>query len=60
MKAKANEHKIPIRPDPPLARTLFAVVEIGEQIREEHYAAVAAALRFATQMRKKQTSKVYD
>ena len=60
MKAKAAEHKIPVRPDAPLARTLFAVVEIGEQIREEHYAAVAAALRFATQMRKKQAKKIYD
>lgn len=60
MKAKAAEHKIPVRPDAPLARTLFAVVEIGEQIREEHYAAVAAALRFAAQMRKKQAQKIYD
>ncbi len=60
MKAKAAEHNVPIRADAPLARTLFAVVEIGEQIREEHYAAVAAALRFATQMRKKQAQKVYD
>lgn len=60
MKAKASEHKIPVRPDAPLARTLFAVVEIGEQIREEHYAAVVAALRFANQMRKKQAQKVYD
>ena len=60
MKAKAFEYKIPVRPDAPLARTLFAAVDIGEEIRPEHYAAVAAALRFATQMRKKQAQKVYD
>lgn len=60
IKSKAKESKIPVRPDPPLARTLYAVVEIGEEIREEHYAAVAAALRFAAQMRKKQKQKVYS
>jgi len=60
MKAKAKECNVPIKPDAPLARTLFAVVDIGQEIREEHYAAVAAALRFATQMRKKHKQKIYD
>lgn len=60
MKAKAAECKVPVRADAPLARTLFAVVEIGDEIREEHYAAVAAALRFAAQMRKKEKNKAYS
>jgi len=59
MKAKAKESDVPVKPDAPLARTLFAVVEIGEEIRPEHYAAVAAALRFATQMRKKKKQSIY-
>ena len=53
IRTKAQDYKVPVRPDPPLARTLFATVEIGEEIREEHYAAVAAAIRFADAVRKK-------
>ncbi|MCC0062958.1 MAG: flagellar biosynthesis protein FlhB [Defluviimonas sp.] len=44
---------VPIRSDPPTARALFAEVEIGREIRPEHYAAVAAAIRFAEAMRQK-------
>ncbi|TCO73369.1 EscU/YscU/HrcU family type III secretion system export apparatus switch protein [Rhodovulum euryhalinum] len=42
---------VPMRRDPPTARALFATVEIGEEIRPEHYRAVAAAIRFAEDMR---------
>jgi flagellar biosynthetic protein FlhB len=49
----AAEAGVPVRRDPPTARALFAVVEIGEEIRIEHYKAVAAAIRFAEEMRKK-------
>jgi flagellar biosynthetic protein FlhB len=49
----AAEAGVPVRRDPPTARALFAVVEIGEEIRIEHYKAVAAAIRFAGEMRKK-------
>lgn len=44
---------VPIHSDPPTARALFAGVEIGDEIRTEHYAAVAAAIRFAERMRKR-------
>ncbi len=44
---------VPIRPDPPTARALHGVVEIGEEIRPEHYAAVAVSIRFAEDMRRK-------
>lgn len=42
---------IPIHSDPPTARALNATVEIGREIRPEHYRAVAAAVRFADRMR---------
>ncbi len=44
---------IPIQSDPPTARALHAGVEIGSEIRPEHYRAVAAAIRFAEAMRKR-------
>ncbi len=49
----ALEAGVPIHSDPPTARALHAVVEIGEEIRPEHYAAVAVAIRFAEDMRRK-------
>lgn len=53
IREKAQEHGVPIRRDPPIARAIFSVVEIGQEIRVEHYAAVAAAIRFADAMRRK-------
>ncbi len=47
----AIESGIPIHRDPPTARALFAVVEIGQEIWPEHYPAVAAAIRFAETIR---------
>jgi flagellar biosynthetic protein FlhB len=49
----AQEYAIPIHSDPPTARALHAEVEIGHEISQEHYRAVAAAIRFAEEMRKK-------
>ncbi len=49
----ANENGIPVHRDPPTARALFSSVELGEQIRPEHFKAVAAAIRFAEEMSKK-------
>jgi flagellar biosynthetic protein FlhB len=47
---------VPIRSDPPTARAIHASVEIGEEIKREQYAAVAAAIHFADTMRKKAKS----
>lgn len=44
---------VPIRRDPPAARAIYAVVEIGQEIRREHFAAVAAAIHFAEAVRKR-------
>lgn len=53
IRERAQENGVPIRRDPPTARALHATVEIGREIRPEHYAAVAAAIRFADAMRRK-------
>lgn len=47
IRERAAAHGVPIHSDPPVARSLHATVEIGDQIRPDHYRAVAAALRFA-------------
>lgn len=49
----ANKAHIPIHSDPPTARALHAALDIGDQIPREHYMAVAAAIRFADEMRHK-------
>lgn len=49
----ASEAAVPIHSDPPTARALHASVEIGDQIRHEDYAPVAAAIRFAENMRQR-------
>jgi flagellar biosynthetic protein FlhB len=49
----AAANGIPIRRDPPTARSIHALVEIGDEIKREHYAAVAAAIHFAEEVRKK-------
>jgi flagellar biosynthesis protein FlhB len=46
----AEEHGVPIVPDPPLARSLHASVEIDRMIPAELYAAVAQVLAFVYRM----------
>jgi flagellar biosynthetic protein FlhB len=46
----AEEHDVPVIPDPPLARALHASVEIGQIIPQELYAAVARVLAFVYRM----------
>lgn len=53
IREKARDGRIPIWSDPPSARAIHATVEIGQEIRREHFAAVAAAIRFAEKMREK-------
>lgn len=53
IRSLAQEHGVPLRRDPPVARMLHAALEIGDEIRPEHYAAVAAAIRFADAMRRR-------
>ncbi|MGQ0564891.1 MAG: flagellar type III secretion system protein FlhB [Gemmobacter sp.] len=53
IRALASEAGVPIHRDPPTARALHAAVEIGAEIRPEHYRAVAVSIRFAEAMRKR-------
>lgn len=52
IRERAAEHGVPIHRDPPTARAVYATVEIGQEIRVEHYRAIAAAIRFADTMRR--------
>ncbi|MFN4101147.1 MAG: flagellar biosynthesis protein FlhB [Pararhodobacter sp.] len=49
----AAEAGVPIHSDPPTARALYAAVKLGQEITPDHYAPVAAAVRFAEAMRAK-------
>jgi len=53
----AAENAIPVHSDPPTARALHATVEIGAEIKRDHYRAVAAAIRFAEMIRKKAAAR---
>lgn len=57
MRSIATDANVAIHSDPPTARALFAVVEIVQEIRPEHYAAVALAIRFADTLRKGKQKK---
>jgi len=49
----ANENKITIVENPPLARTLFETVEIDEAIPPEQYKAVAEVISYVFRLKKK-------
>jgi flagellar biosynthetic protein FlhB len=49
----AVEAGVPLFSDPPTARNLFALVDIGSPILPDQFKAVAAAIRFADLMRQK-------
>lgn len=49
----ATENDVPIWSDPPCARALYAVMEVGDEIPIEQFAPVAAAIRFAEAIREK-------
>jgi flagellar biosynthetic protein FlhB len=45
-------HKVPIIERPPLARALYAQVEVGQEISEELYQAVAEVLAYVYRLEK--------
>jgi flagellar biosynthetic protein FlhB len=53
IREKAKEHGIPIVENVPLARALFATVEIEETVPREHFEAAAKVIGFVMQRRKK-------
>lgn len=48
-----REHNVPIVENPPLARTLYASVDVDESIRPEHYKAVAQVIGFVMRLKNK-------
>ncbi|MDA7827268.1 flagellar type III secretion system protein FlhB [Rhodobacteraceae bacterium] len=56
IRGAAAEYHIAIHSDPPTARAIYATTEIGQQIDPIHYAAVAAAIRFADSLNSKKRS----
>lgn len=48
----AEEHRVPIVQNPPLARALHRTVEIGEDIPAEHYKAVAEVIGYVMKLRR--------
>ena len=53
IRLRAQQNDVPIHSDPPCARSLHALVDIGADIQPEHFAAVAAAIHFADKLKRK-------
>jgi flagellar biosynthetic protein FlhB len=53
MREAADEHRVPMVQDIPLARGLYAACEIGDEIPEELYDAVARILAFLFSLRRR-------
>lgn len=47
----AKEHDVPLVENPPLARTLYASVEVDDEIPGEHYQAVAEIIGYVMRLR---------
>lgn len=50
IRAVAEEHRVPVVENPPLARALHAAVEIDDEIPVEHYKAVAEVIGFVLRL----------
>ncbi|MBP6985253.1 MAG: flagellar biosynthesis protein FlhB [Alphaproteobacteria bacterium] len=53
MRELGGEHNVPIIEDPPLARALFAGIEVGQEVPEKYYFAVARVIRYISGMDKR-------
>ena len=51
----AEENEVPVVENPPLARALFASVEIDQMIPSEHFKAVAEVIGYVMQLKNPQT-----
>jgi flagellar biosynthetic protein FlhB len=52
----AETHEIPIVENPPLARALYAAVEVDQEIPQEHYKAVAEVIGFVMRLKGKRVA----
>jgi flagellar biosynthetic protein FlhB len=53
----AAEHKVPVVENKPLARALFATVEIDSEIPQEHYKAVAEVITYVLSLKRRLAPK---
>ncbi|WP_375459906.1 flagellar biosynthesis protein FlhB [uncultured Enterovirga sp.] len=53
IRAVAEEHRVPVIENPPLARALHATVEIDGEIPVEHYRAVAEVIGFVLRLKRR-------
>ena len=53
IRAEAGKHNVPIIEDPPLARALYASVDMDQIIPQEHFAAVAKLISFILTRRRR-------
>ncbi len=53
IRAAGTEHDIPIVENPPLARALYASVEVDEEVPAEHYKAVAEVIGYVMNLKKR-------
>jgi flagellar biosynthesis protein FlhB len=53
----ADTHEVPIVENPPLARALFATVEVDQEIPQEHYKTVAEVIGFVMRLKGKVLAK---
>jgi flagellar biosynthetic protein FlhB len=53
----ADTHEVPIVENPPLARALYAAVEVDQEIPQEHYKAVAEVIGFVMRLKGKVLAK---
>jgi len=52
IRERAEEYNIPILENPPLARSLYATVELDQEIPPDHYKAVAAVISHILKLRR--------
>lgn len=57
IRMRAEQEGVPIHSDPPTARSIHALVDVGKPIHPEHYKAVAAAIVFADKLRQQKRER---
>jgi flagellar biosynthetic protein FlhB len=60
IRAVAKENEVPIIENPPLARALFAAVDVDEDIPADHYKAVAEIIGFVMRLKHGQSWKARE
>lgn len=53
IRASATDNDVPIVENPPLARALYATVELGDEIPDEHFKAVAQVIGYVMRLKER-------